>query len=434
LTGLSGSEYTSSDPELRGHWFDETVNAGAGIVRINVLWRTMVSSPPGNPSDPADPAYRFASLDAAVVDAAARGLQVMLTVYDAPAFAEGPNRQTSAPRGTWKPDPAQFGAFAGALATRYSGSYQGLPRVKYFEAWNEPNLSVFLSPQWNGKQPAAALHYRLMLNAFDTAVHDAVADAVVVTAGTAPYGVKTGGLRMHPLRFWRAVLCLKRDGRKLVGARCAQKPRFDILAHHPINTSGGPRHRAVHPDDASTPDLGKVRRTLRAAEKHGKVSGRHPLWATEIWWESDPPDTGRGVGLKKHARWSEEALYLLWKAGADAVINLVIRDPAYNPQAPNRTVEAGLFFRDGSPKPAFTAWRFPLVVDRRSSDRGVVWGRAPVGGQLRILKRLGAGWRVVERRNIRARKVFTEKVGLLGTPQFRATVGGESSLVWHVER
>ena len=43
--------------------------------------------------------------------------------------------------------------FAYAAATRYSGTYVRadgvvLPRVRYWTAWNEPNLQIGLIPQW----------------------------------------------------------------------------------------------------------------------------------------------------------------------------------------------------------------------------------------------------------------------------------------------
>lgn len=99
-TGLSGPEYTSADGSERGHWFDETAGAHAGIVRINVIWRSVVSGTPADPSNPADPAYDFGALDAAVRDAAARNIDLLLTLYEAPDFAEGAARESSAPPGT----------------------------------------------------------------------------------------------------------------------------------------------------------------------------------------------------------------------------------------------------------------------------------------------------------------------------------------------
>ena len=62
--------------------------------------------------------------------------------------------------------PGAFGDFANAVASALLRNFAGLPRVRYFQAWNEPNLSVYLTPQYKGKNEVAAGHYRRMLNAF----------------------------------------------------------------------------------------------------------------------------------------------------------------------------------------------------------------------------------------------------------------------------
>lgn len=431
VTGFAGPEYTSADSAERDQWFDATVGAGAAVVRVNVSWRGLVSRAPADAADPADPAYDFSRLDGAVRAAAQRDLDVLLTLYEAPDFAEGDGRDPGALAGTWKPDPADYAAFARAVATRYSGSYLNLPRVRYYQAWNEPNLNNYLTPQWQGGTPTGAHHYRTMLNAFEASVHAVRADNVVVTAGTGPFGDPNGGARTRPLRFWREVLCLKKKGRKLVGTSCAEKARFDILAHHPIQTSGGPRRSALNPDDATTPDFKYVVQTLRRAEKLNKVAGsRHPLWATEIWWQSNPPDQRDGIPLKRHAAWNQESLYLLWRQGARAVINLLIRDTeTINPQD---SLEAGVYFHDGSPKPALTAWRFPFVVDPRSDRSATAWGIAPAGGRLTIQRQRGGGWKSVAHVQVGSRQVFTKRIRATSGQRFRAVVAGEESLVWRV--
>jgi hypothetical protein len=379
-TGLWGAGYTSLNPSVRGDEFDNTVEARAQIARIDVVWRSLVSGQPADPTNPADPAYDFAAIDAAVGDAAQRGLTVMFTVYGAPSFAEGPNPPGDARAGTWRVDPQAFGDFGGALASRYSGAFQGLPQVRFFEAWNEPNLTDFLSPQWEGKSPYAADLYRRMVNAFSASVHAVNPQNVVVAGSTAPYGDPPGGRRMRPLRFLRGFLCVQKKGAKITAAKCSDRADFDVLSHHPINLSGGPGRSAINPDDASTPDFKHVKRTLRAAEKLGRVNGgRHPVWATEIWWESDPPDSRSGVKLAKHARWTAEALYSLWKQGASVVIHFVVRDVVADR---NMVIDSGLILPNGTRKPAFQAFRFPLVVDRKSKRSALAWGKAPMGGRV----------------------------------------------------
>ena len=39
------------------------------------------------------------------------------------------------------PNAREFGEFAKAIARRFGGGFDGLPRVRYWQVWNEPNLS-----------------------------------------------------------------------------------------------------------------------------------------------------------------------------------------------------------------------------------------------------------------------------------------------------
>jgi hypothetical protein len=163
-----------------------------------------------------------------------------------------------------------------------------------------------------------------------------------------------------------------------------------------------------------------------------RVRGHHQLWATEIWWESNPPDTVRGVPLETHARYVEQALYLLWKQGVKVVVNLLIRDPVYDPGDATGTVEAGLFFHDGSPKPAYEAFRFPFVADRLSRSKVRVWGKSPSDGDLVIQRRGGSGWEPIDALQAHAGGVFVDVLPVRGAQELRAVVAGESSLVWAI--
>jgi hypothetical protein len=205
---------------------------------------------------------------------------------------------------------------------------------------------------------------------------------------------------------------------------------LDVFAHHPINTTGGPRRSAINPDDVSTPDLGELTRVFRAAERFHTVvpAGRHPLWATEFWWNTNPPNSARGVAPQRQARWIEEALYVLWKQGVQVALNLQIEDAPFNPADPLSTQQAGLFYVNGAPKPSLTAFAFPFVAERRSRRNVIAWGKAPVGGKLTI-QSLGKA-RAVKTLHVGAGGVFRTRLALTGRSRLRATVGGQRSLVW----
>jgi hypothetical protein len=438
-TGIYEPDFGISNVAAQTQAFDATAQARAGFALIYLNWRSIAPTtrPAGfDPANPADPAYKFASTDAAVRDAVERGMRVVLAFVNAPSWAEGPNRPPIAttPTGTWQPIPSEVGAFARALAIRYSGNFMGLPAVRYWQLWAEPNLGVNLQPQFIGTTPVGFNVYRPMLDAFYASLKAVSPQNVVIPGGTAPYGGLTParGLtyqRMQPLTFWRGLLCQqvskkkkkkkgKKRGRRATSSAAipgCTPPRFDVAAHHPINV-GAPTRRALNPNDASTPDIGKLRRVLRAGG-----AGSKPIWATEIWWNSNPP--ARGVPLKTQARYLSQSFYILWKQGVQAAFWFQVHDQQPNGRDPIPT--CGLFFRDYQAKPALQAFRFPFAVERLSRSKVRVWGIAPGAGPVSIsgrggrLKTLAAG----------ANRVFVGVLRLRGKARLRATQGSESSLV-----
>ena len=79
-TGLSDGLFADPDPTTRNLWQDRARAAHADVVRLNIGWRSITSGTPSAPRDPADPAYDFADLDAAVEATAARGMQPLVTI------------------------------------------------------------------------------------------------------------------------------------------------------------------------------------------------------------------------------------------------------------------------------------------------------------------------------------------------------------------
>ena len=351
--GFADNLYRSSDADTRQQWLKKSKKAGASIVRLEAFWRTIAPTEPLIPTNPNDPAYKWGTLDAAVADANARGLDPLLTVSLAPNWAEGPNRPGNVRAGTWKPDEDAFGQFGQAVAARYGS------QVRYYQAWNEPNIYTFLMPQYEGGQNTGADIYRRMLNAFYDGVKTADPDGKVISGGTAPYGEEPGGRRTRPLIFARNLLCLNGDNEPT--QNCNVKAKFDAYAHHPINTTGGPSLSAANPDDVSTPDVKNLVKVLRKAEKAGTpgTAGRHDVWLTEFWWETNPPDPCTGVGVKKHKRWIRQALESFEKQGAKVAINFLIRDETYeeNPGCGRATFQTGAFYDNGKKKPAFEAFK-----------------------------------------------------------------------------
>jgi hypothetical protein len=459
-TGFADEDYQSPDATERALWLGRTVDSGAGIVRLTVLWGPLVktATKPADPTNPGSTSYDFSGVDPAVRDAEARGLKVLLSVNGpAPDWAEGPGRAADAPPGTWKPNPSDLADFLQALAARYNGSFDPdgagpagtLPSADAVQVWNEPNEAPWLTPQFEGKTAVAADFYRDMLNASYKSIKAVNPRMQVVTGGTAPYGDPPGGpyssigARIRPVQFWREVFCVqalktKKKGKKGKPAKprfarepgCSAPTQFDVFAHHPIsNTGAGPEEHGPTKDEASTPDLGRVVQVLRGAEKLGTVSGgKHPVWVTELWWDSKPPNS-QGASLATQARWLEQSLFLFWKAGASVAINFQIRDSNLRQDA-RAGYQAGVYFINGQPKTALTAFRFPFVADRVNKGTLEVWGKSPLAGKLAIQRQMGGRWVNVRRLGVSQGGVFDTKLKLTGTQRLRAQVSGTRSLVW----
>ncbi len=443
-TGFMAAEFAAPDPAVRSAWLDRAIGEAASVVRLGVDWSKIAPGrPPAGfaPGDPSAPGYDWTAIDAAVRDATARGLEPVLTIFRAPSWAEGPGRPAGAAPGAWRPDPGQLAAFARAAATRYSGGFPdplhpgaALPRVRDFQCWNEPNLSLYLAPQWDTRggqlQPSSPTIYRAMLNAFYAAVKGVDPGAVVAEAGTAPYGdPDPGGQRLFPAVFVRQLLCLSASLRP---AACPNPAHFDVLAHHPYAVAG-PTAPALGRDDVSIPDLGKLTRPLAVAVRTGRALPRGPkrVWVTEFSWDTNPPDPA-GVPTATEARWLEQAFEILWREGVDTVVWLNVRDEAPIPDYAS-TYQSGVFLRDGTPKPAADAFRFPFVVHRATGASVRVWGAAPGRGRVAIeIRGTGGTWRTLRRLPGAPSRVFQAHLRLRGAATLRARLGTSTSLPWRV--
>lgn len=432
-------------------WIARAQSARAGVVLVELDWRTAEPSPPPagiDPTDPAGPEYSFAQYDAVVRAFAGSGIKVAFLVTNAPSWAEAPGGPASFEAdGAWKPNASALGQFATALARRYSGSFpdplnpaQALPRVTYFQAWAEANFSIHLAPQWarkgHGWAPVAPSLYRGLLNAFYAGVKRVHSDDVVLTTGVGPYGDPPGGCqgsqgvgvgcRMHPALFARELMCLK--GETLRPESCPNPAHFDVLAADPYQVSN-PTAAAFNVDDVSSPDLGKLTRVLHQAARLRRAlpRGNKPLWVTEFSYDSNPPNPG-AVSLATQARWLQEALYLFWKQGVNTVVWYLLRDqaPKYQPNS----YYSGLFYYNGVAKPAFEAFRFPFVV-WPSGKEASAWGIAPRGGLLTVQHRIHSSWKTLFTLRVSAGGVFLRTVSPKLRGSFRAVVAGESSLVWN---
>jgi hypothetical protein len=458
VRGVSEGTLTlDEDPRVRELTMARIRAAGASVVRIPVDWRDLVSADPGpgfQAADPASSAYRFAPLDASVLSAVSAGLTPLLVVSHAPAFAEATPRWPYAYPGSWAPSPIALEAFASALARRFDGSFPdpqesggALPRVRLFQAWNEPNLARYLEPQWvveEGRWSAfSPLLYRQLLNAFYDGVKAVEPGDLVVAAGVAPNGDPEGVGRMQPVRFLQELLCLPRGRRASAGrARrsCPEPPHFDVLAFHPLSAAD-PDLPAVASLDVAIADFAKITGLLKQAERLRTAlpAGEKPVWVTELNWES-APQSPQGVPAELQAAWISRALHRLWVAGVSLVAWQFLVDPYPGVSAATPTggvIEyprpAGLYSagaggdpESAAPKPFLSGFTFPFDPLRVDAERVRVWALLMRPRQPVLLERRargGGAWRTVARLHADRHGVLNVLVALRGAARLRLRSG-----------
>lgn len=421
-------------------WVSKTQATGARFVQVEVDWTSVEPNAPSGHESLTSPTARefyFNYLDAQVSRFVGRGLTPIFLVTDAPRWAEGSGgTATEYATGGYEPNAIAFGDLGRALAVRYSGHFRlrnrkfPLPRVRYLQAWAEANTPYHLSPQWSKSNDhlvnTGAILYRQMLNDFYAGVKAGDRGDTVLTTGLEGYGdaPDTGLMRTHPVTFLENVLCLHQN---LHAMDCTDPAHFDVLASDPYDI-GAPTVHALSRLDASAPDLGRLTRVVKAAlAAHTLLPARRkPLWVTEFGYDSNPPNRTPGtVSTATQARWLEESFYVFWHEDVSTVLWYLVRDqtPPYD-----RNYFSGVYFRDGSPKPSYTAYRFPFVV-MHDGTRARIWGISPVSGTVDVEVASGSAWRTLITVRAAAGTPYTRLLSL-PTGRYRATIATQSSLVW----
>ncbi len=419
--------YPWGTPELDAIQFERMQSAGAKFVRINATWSSI--APAGatmpadfHPSDPGDPLYNWTEADAVIGAAASAGLQPIVSVgLKAPIWAQGTSSTRPTVAGGYKPNAAQFALFATAIAKRYSGTFNGLPSVRYWAIWNEPNLRRYLYPQISGSAYAGAKTYRTLLNAGAAALHGVSSANVVIAGETSPFGGPASD-RVRPLTFMEKVLCVsEKYVRKTwqYKSACKTRVQFDVWSQHPY-TEGGPSTTAFRHGDVPLGNMGDMLAVLNAAIRANTVTARSGarLWVTEFSWDSNPPDP-KGVPAQLEARWVSEALYLSWSRGVSLFAWFLVRD---QPFTPTSFYQSGLYtISKSSPddvsldkaKAALTAFRFPFVAEPvKSTSKILIWGRTPdsTAGAVLIQRKSGSAWKLVNTLNANRNGIFQSRI------------------------
>lgn len=395
MTGVAG--VNSDDPIALQH----VKESGARLIHIAVAWADVaprIEPASWQPEDPSDPNYDWSVFDLRIARAVQAGLIPVVLVDGAPRWAQRCQAPAAVAGRLCDPDPTALAAFATAAALRYSGGFGGLPRVRFWQGLNEPNLSLFFNPQFEGGKPVSPHLYRTLINSFYSAVKSVNPSNLVLAAGLGP--IARPRWTVGPMRFARLLLCMRgrRNPRPAFGD-CDGGVHFDIFDIHPY-TTGGPSHKG-RADDVQLGDLERLQDLIAAANSAGRIHGkfRHtPLWATEFSWDSNPPDPG-GLSMGIAARWTAEALYRAWSVGISHFFWYSLRDDPTGILPFSETLQSGLYssgstFSEDRPKNLMYAFRFPFIATSQKTGF-TFWGRTPTSasGKVIIQVRDLSGWR-----------------------------------------
>jgi hypothetical protein len=290
--------------------------ANATIVRTLVEWRSVAPTRPRSAANAFDPSYHFADLDEFVRNAQQRGMEVLMTIWGTPKWANGGKGPQYLPTKM-----ADFQNFTRALATRYSGRRAGYPFVRFYGIWNESNLGNFLAPQFNsaGKIVSPAAYAKLAAAGY-AGLKAGSPRAQVAIGETSSNGKdrrRAGATdSVTPGTFARLV------------AQANKRLKFDAWAQHPypVPVNQGPGQKVRYPNVAFS--------TMKQFERDlDKWFGRKniPIWITEYGNETKPGEP-KGVTEAQQAAYVPQAIAFAKKdPRIPMFVWFVFRDSAGSP-------------------------------------------------------------------------------------------------------
>ena len=454
---------------------DTLQSFGVDRIRVSVFWALIAPAndqpqkPNFDATDPAQyPAAHWERYDRLVQAALARGILLNFNLTSpVPRWAAA-----EAPRADIQPtfgvNPEEFGKFVRAVGTRYSGTYNGLPRVDYWSVWNEPNQAGWLTPQW-GTDPrnpkkwvdsAPALYRKLVQNAWQALADTGHGTDTFLVGETAPQGEKNDKnitQSIDALKFIRRMYCLDDNLNILRGSNAqvrdcpgdgasfvAQNPalfRATGFAHHPYALLTPPGRRSSWPDWVSIADLRMLSRELsRIYRRYGQrtqTSRGVPLYLTEYGYQTKPdPFVANVVSFRRQAAWINQAEYMAYaNPNVRTLSQFLLVDDApvageKNQRLAYRTFQSGLQLLTGTRKPSYKAYITPIHVTKTRIRRGrsaTIFGMlrpAPpnvrVRVQIQFRPRGAKRWRTRKRVNVGGpRHYFTTRVRMTRTGSVR---------------
>jgi hypothetical protein len=304
---------------------------GASVIHTTATWASLASTKPADAADGDDPAYRLNDLDELVFQSSLYGLRVMVNVTGTPKWANGGKAPNVLPKRL-----GDLTTFTRMLATRYNGR-TGHGVVSLWSVWNEPNIQLFLTPQFVGKKIVGPANYAKIYRAAYAGIKDGNPAAKVAIGETSARG------RDKPLAGVSASIAPGTFAKLLAQQKGL---KFDAWAHHPYPTSPNlPPLQKVRYPNVTLSTLPKFEADLKKFF-HRSV----PIWITEYSHESKPAEP-HGVTLAQQAAYAKQALTIAKNdPNVQMFIWFVYRDSKGNPW------QSGLFAANGAKKPAYNSF------------------------------------------------------------------------------
>lgn len=314
---------------------------GAKYTRIGIDWIHIAPTRPANPEDPADPAYDWGRYDLIIGGLRSRGIGVLVTLHATPSWASNSGKVFATPR------TADAASFAAAVARRYNGTYPNplgglLPAIQSLGVRNEPNISLFNSPQCKkvGRRwvPVAPKAYADLLIASEPKIRAANPNLIIVAG---EMGSNAANSKCGPANSSLGSIEFTRELHKALGGK--RKVPFDMWAQH-IYPVGPPDRVVFFPSWKRLPEMMTVVNKMHP-------TGKMPLIISE---------TGYTTSYTPYHR------YFVSEAQQAAWLTLTYQVAARNPQVEmvvwfniqdHRNWTAGLYRTDGSKKPSFDRFR-----------------------------------------------------------------------------
>jgi hypothetical protein len=347
---------------------------GVRIIRANVHWNEAApeacnGQSPAQLRDPDNACYDWRVFDGIVEESKAHGIQVLVSVTQAPHWLQGSSdpRYLGTTAAQWARSVMHYSAFMAAAARRYApGSAHGV--VRYWTVWNEPNSVNYFRP----------MNTRTLVNAAPARYAQLFAQSAIAIKSVnsvAQVALGPTGPNSSPWKPYSYVKAVERNlPRYLPGTGAKERSYVAAWAHNPYPGVGTAPSRGV----AKLPTIGmsNIRELVRLLDAYPLTRGK-PIWATEFAYQTNPPDDVLGIAPPLQGRFLAESFDWLSSTGRVPIaIWYGFTDPVNIADW-----QGGTYYFDGRAKPSMLWYRRPISIPVSLTRRGLrvrVWARSMV--------------------------------------------------------